>query len=88
MRDLQTADLVVADLTGANPNVYYELALRHSTAKPFVHLAREGTEIPFDIRVMDVVWIPREGRQPGKSPSTRRGSSAWRARLMAIPSVW
>ncbi len=57
MRSLRTADLVVADLTWSNPNVYYELALRHASGKPFIHLARKGTQIPFDIEVMNVIEV-------------------------------
>ncbi|NOT05540.1 MAG: hypothetical protein HOP27_13160 [Anaerolineales bacterium] len=43
-------DLVIADLTGRNPNVYYELAIRHASQKPVVHLIREGEDIPFDLK--------------------------------------
>ncbi len=42
-------DLVVADLTGDNPNVFYELAVRHIRRKPFIHLIQAGHTIPFDI---------------------------------------
>lgn len=41
--------LVVADLSYHNPNVFYELALRHATGKPTVHLIREADKIPFDV---------------------------------------
>ena len=41
--------LVVADLTGGNPNVFYELALRHAIRKPFVQIAEKGERIPFDV---------------------------------------
>lgn len=41
--------LVVADLSGANPNVFYEVALRHALRKPVVLLADAGQAIPFDI---------------------------------------
>jgi hypothetical protein len=42
-------DLVVADLTGSNPNVFYELAVRHIRRKPFVHVIQAGQRAPFDI---------------------------------------
>ena len=42
-------DLVIADLTGGNPNVFYELAVRHVRRMPFVHLILAGEKIPFDI---------------------------------------
>lgn len=42
-------DLVIADLTGGNPNVFYELAVRHIRRKPFVHLIQSGNRIPFDL---------------------------------------
>jgi len=40
--------LVVADLSYLNPNVFYELALRHATGKPTVHIKRDEDKIPFD----------------------------------------
>jgi hypothetical protein len=46
--DIINADLVVADLTDLNPNVFYELGIRHSTEKPTIHVARAGTPLPFD----------------------------------------
>ena len=41
--------LVIADLTGHNPNVFYELAIRHAIRKPFVQLIRKNEAIPFDV---------------------------------------
>ena len=43
------SDLVIADLTNHNPNVFYELAIRHATAKPFIQLIDASQDIPFDI---------------------------------------
>ncbi|MDE2759644.1 MAG: hypothetical protein OXH90_05010 [Paracoccaceae bacterium] len=41
--------LVIADLTERNPNVFYELAIRHAACKPFVQLMNKGEQIPFDV---------------------------------------
>lgn len=43
-------DLIVANLTGNNPNVMYELAIRHGAAKPIIHICEDGTSLPFDIK--------------------------------------
>jgi hypothetical protein len=46
---LRKADLVVADLTGRNPNVFYELAVRHMVNKPFVQVIHNDEQLPFDV---------------------------------------
>lgn len=45
---LLDSDLVIADLSFLNPNVFYELGLRHSTRRPTIHLASHDTQLPFD----------------------------------------
>ena len=41
--------LIIADLTGHNPNVFYELAIRHAIRKPFIQIIKKGERIPFDV---------------------------------------
>lgn len=48
VEDIIRAELVVADLTDLNPNVFYELGIRHSVQKPTIHMAKAGTQLPFD----------------------------------------
>src|SRR4051794_25093458 len=47
---LYEADLVVADLSGLNANVIYELAIRHSFNKISIHLIDKAANIPFDLK--------------------------------------
>lgn len=49
------ADLIVADLSGYNPNVFYELAIAHGYAKPTVHIQVKGERPAFDIKDVRIV---------------------------------
>lgn len=41
--------MVIADLSYHNPNVFYELAVRHMKGLPAIHISRSADKIPFDI---------------------------------------
>jgi hypothetical protein len=49
--------VVIADLSYHNPNVFYELALRHAVKLPIVQIARLADRIPFDINQMRTIII-------------------------------
>lgn len=49
--------LVVADLTDHNPNVFYELAIRHALRKPLVQIIRKGEAIPFDVADTRTIYV-------------------------------
>lgn len=50
-------DLVIADLSGHNPNVFYELGIRHAISKPFIHIIGEGERIPFDLSALSTIFF-------------------------------
>lgn len=49
---IQNAALVVVDMTGLNPNVFYEMAIAHGYRRPVVHMIQDGERIPFDVKDM------------------------------------
>lgn len=49
------AKLLLADLTGKNPNVFYELGLAHALGKPAILIAESMDEVPFDLRALRVI---------------------------------
>jgi hypothetical protein len=52
--------LVIADLSFHNPNVFYELCLRHVSRLPTVQLTRMIDHIPFDIDQFRTVKLDTE----------------------------
>ena len=54
---LMDDDLVVADLTDHNPNVFYELAVRHAVRKPVIQMIEGSQPLPFDVYGMRTIQI-------------------------------
>lgn len=44
------SQFIVADLTGKNPNVMYEVGLAHTMGKPVIMLTQDISDVPFDLR--------------------------------------
>lgn len=46
---LDSVELVIADLTDLNPNVFYEAGYRKAKGLPYIQIALDGTKLPFDV---------------------------------------
>lgn len=49
-RQIDIADIVIADMTGQNPNVFYEVGYAHAKNKLCILLTSNSTDIPFDLK--------------------------------------
>lgn len=54
LADIDSADVVIADLTGQNPNVFYEVAFAHmrKEARRVILMAQRDEDVPFDLRAL------------------------------------
>lgn len=57
-RQLRDCPVVIADLTGANPNVMYELGLRHTTGRVTIQIG-EKDRLPFDVAAIRTIMFKR-----------------------------
>lgn len=49
-RQIDAADLIIADMSGQNPNVFYEVGYAHAKDKLCILLTRDASDIPFDLK--------------------------------------
>jgi hypothetical protein len=55
VKQITKSRLIIANITGRNPNVMYELGVAHSLNKPTIVVAQDFTEIPFDLNNKRIV---------------------------------
>ena len=57
LQHLKHSRLVIADLSLLNPNVFYEMALRHAVRLPIVQIIRKADRLPFDVNQVNTIVI-------------------------------
>jgi|SRR5690348_2716218 len=62
---IKNAKILIAELTGRNPNVFYELGLAHAISKPVVLISQSIDDVPFDLRGIRVILYDKDDPQWG-----------------------
>ena len=57
VRHILEDDMVIADLTGHNANVFYELAVRHVIGRPVVQMMQMDEGVPFDLAGLRTIFL-------------------------------
>lgn len=52
---IQQSRICIADVSSPNPNVLYEIGIAHTLAKPTLLIARDITDVPFDLRALRII---------------------------------
>jgi len=79
------ADVIVADLSGFNPNVFYELGVAHTVGnKTIIICERTKQELPFDLKSYRVIFYDKsikgiKEELRGRLEKTLRDFSTWSA---------
>jgi hypothetical protein len=73
--EVKKAKVLLAELTGKNPNVFYELGLAHALSKPVVFVAATMDDVPFDLRHLRVIVY--EHKEPGWDKKLRDNIAAY-----------
>jgi nucleoside 2-deoxyribosyltransferase len=71
---LNRADVVIADLTDKNPNVFYELGVRHALRNATVLITQNMDHVPFDLRhyaTLEYEWTTKKGKEDFKNKIKR-----------------
>ena len=62
-KDLRDRSVVLADLSLDNPNVFYELGIRHvMSSRGTVLICKKGTMLPFDVKLSRTIFYDFDGQ--------------------------
>lgn len=55
-KNILKSQIVIADMTSRNPNVFYELGMAHAIGKECILLAQSEKDVPFDLRQFRIIF--------------------------------
>jgi hypothetical protein len=82
---IRRARLVVAELSGRNPNVMYEVGLAHAIGKPIILLTRNQDDVPFDIKGLRYLFY--DTNNPEWGSNLRADLSKAIAKVIESPDI-
>lgn len=80
---IQKSKVLLADLSGKNANVFYELGLAHAAKKPVVFTSSLVDDVPFDLRHLRVIIY--DIREPEWAPRLRKSIAEYLRNAMKEP---
>ncbi len=90
-RYIRNASVVLADVTGKNANVFYELGLAHASRKPVVIVTASLEDVPFDLKGLRVIGYDKDDESWGsvlKEKINTNLKAALRDPALAIPTTF
>lgn len=82
---LRNCKIVVAELTGKNPNVMYEVGLAHAIGKPVIIITRNEQDVPFDLK--DLRYLYYDTNDPFWGDNLKKGLSNLIKRVLKSPTI-
>jgi len=68
---IQQSRVCVADVSGRNPNVLYEIGIAHTLGKPTVLLTQDTSDVPFDLRAIRLIQYQLEALEAARASLER-----------------
>jgi hypothetical protein len=82
---IRNCRFVLAELTGRNPNVLYEIGLAHAIGKPVIIITRNGDDVPFDLK--DLRYLYYDVNEPFWGENLKKGISSLVQKLIESPDL-
>lgn len=70
VKSIITSRIIIANLNGRNPNVFYELGICHAIGKPVILVSKNLTNMPFDLQSKNIILYDNEDDLQNKLKDT------------------
>lgn len=87
LEELERAEVIIADLTGLNPNVLYELGIAHVRSDAVVLLCQPGQSLPFDLASIRCLFYDLSSIQGKEELVEKLGRTLESLRQPGVPTV-
>lgn len=85
--EMERAEIIIADLTGLNPNVLYEVGIAHVRCDSVIILSQQGQELPFDLANIRCIFFDLSSREGKIDLAERLGRTLSALRTVGPPTV-